>query len=113
LAITYFYYHTYISDYLPGLPRVRGLEATAINSTTVLAKWNAIPNDNVDGNLIGYQIYLYRKVYVYQSESSLKTTTTSVVLKDLHPGTFYQVYVDGYTVKGTRYSAYVTFGTRE
>jgi len=95
------------------IPLIRGLSLTAINSTTVRAKWIAIPNDYVDGGLIGYNITLERKLFDYHLQSSFKIRTRSVLLKGLHPGTLYRVHVNGYTANNTRESKFVTIATRE
>ena len=83
-----------------------------------MVKWDPIPQDTVNGILLGYRVY-YREYNYYWSSSGTKTVDTKspnvhmVILRGLKAAERYSISVAAFTSKGAgpqSSSRYITTG---
>ena len=90
---------------------------TNVGSTEVTVTWNPLPEQYVNGRLLGYKVHFQETAYYPVSSNtiniSVTTNSTSVTLTGLRPGRRYYTYISAFTSKGVgprSYFYYITSG---
>ena len=69
----------------------------------LLVKWDPIPQEYVNGRLLGYKVYYKNTRYYYNPEIIVNTSnsdTTQVILPNILTGERYYISVAGFTTRG-------------
>ena len=90
---------------------------TNVGSTEVTVNWDPLPEQYVNGRLLGYKVHFqeatYYSVSSYKSSINVTTNSTSVTLTGLRPGQRYHTQISAFTSKGEgprSYFFYITTG---
>ncbi|ODM95509.1 Protein sidekick [Orchesella cincta] len=75
-------------------------EANATSSTTIVVKWNAIPEEHCNGIIDGYKVYYGAKSVPFQFKQINSNATFTTTLTQLKKFTQYHIQVMGYTRVG-------------
>ncbi|XP_069795197.1 interleukin-6 receptor subunit beta isoform X2 [Narcine bancroftii] len=90
-----------------GTPRIgpTNIKVTNILKSSVVIKWDPIPEDECQGFLQGYKIVCYSKDFIsnnltFISAVSVNSTSTNCTLRGLLQNTFYAIEISGLTKAG-------------
>jgi len=86
------------------------LTVTAVNLTTVLARWSPIPKNEVEGILLGYKVIVWMEGTL-QFPENVTTNETTIIVTNLQVKKYYVFYVQVYTSKDTGLPATYNFYT--
>lgn len=75
-------------------------EANATSSTTIVVKWNPIPEEHCNGIIDGYKVYYGAKNVPFQFKQINSNATFTTTLTQLKKFTQYHIQVMGYTRVG-------------
>lgn len=100
---------SFIFEALYSIPGPTSLKVVKVNSSTVVARWDPIPEEFIPKVLLGYSVNVVSR----NNRQSFSTTNTSRLLKNLKDWEHYTVYVSGYTRHIGGYPSTVTFNTRK
>ena len=80
---------------------VSNLEGFSLTSTSIQLIWNSIPSDNLNGELLGYSIYVHNDTTSnVKGERVLNTTDLIATVDNLGIGTMYLFFVCAYNSAG-------------
>ncbi|XP_014250865.1 roundabout homolog 2-like isoform X2 [Cimex lectularius] len=89
-----------------------GVSFEIINTTSVFLRWSPPPPQHLNGVLLGYKVVIRSNTSF--AETSLNTTTASMLLGNLSPKSSYSVRISGFTRAGLGpYSPEVSISTVE
>ncbi|PFX28263.1 Transmembrane protease serine 5 [Stylophora pistillata] len=73
-----------------------------VESTEITVQWDPLPQQYVNGKLLGYRVYFHVSAYYYfrPRNNNVTINATKVTLTGLNPGQWYYVYVSAFTSKG-------------
>ena len=97
---------------MPSLAPVN-LRAHNKSSTSLLVAWEPLPDDEVNGILLGYKVTYRKHKDVHVRKQNLSTVLNSTILAGLDKFTAYDVSVSAFTLVGNGPEGNVTASTDE
>lgn len=82
-------------------------------SSDLEVRWYSIPQDYVNGILLGYTVYYRFDSYwhPYESVNTMSPNVTSITLKNLRPAHRYRISMAAFTSKGVGPRSYEYYAT--
>ena len=97
---------------MPSLAPVN-LRARNISSTSLLVVWEPLPDDEVNGILLGYKVTYRKHEDVHARKQNRSTVLNYTILAGLNKFTAYDVNVSAFTLVGNGPEASATASTDE
>lgn len=95
---------------MPSLAPVN-LRAHNTSSTSILVFWEPLPNDHVNGILLGYKVTYKKHGQIHARKQNISTMLNFTILSGLDKFTIYDVNVSAFTRVGNGPESNVTTST--
>ena len=95
---------------MPSLAPVN-LRAYNMSSTSLLVAWEQLPEDQVNGILLGYEVTYSKYGEIDMGKQNVSVMLNITILRGLHKFTIYQVNVSAFTRVGSGPEANISAST--
>ena len=79
----------------------QNVESLTLSSTSLILMWDELPSDQQNGPIIGYTVQVMRIDSVDTNETFTHNNSTTIIINELVPYTYYEWRVAAQTVAGT------------